>query len=98
MKKNDFCCVDNFSVLIPYRELEKMLESSNKIAHIEVLFQRVEERTSAMQVMYSEILEKVAEINRYLWKTHSPLYYENKRKKFILLRSFDSSVTDQGVN
>lgn len=43
-----------------------MLESSNKIAHIETLFVRTEERMSAMQLMYSEILEKVAEINRYL--------------------------------
>lgn len=66
MKKTEFCCVDNFSVIIPYRELEKMLESSNKIAHIEALFQRMEERMAAMQVMYSEVLEKVAEIERYL--------------------------------
>ena len=66
MKRTDFCCVDNFSVLIPYRELEKMLESSNRIAHIESLFQRTEERLAAMQAMHSEILEKVAEINRYL--------------------------------
>ena len=66
MKKNDFCCVDNFSVVIPYRELEKMLESANKIAHIETLFHSIDERTAAMQAMYSEILEKVREINRYL--------------------------------
>lgn len=66
MKKSDFCCVDNFSVLIPYRELEKMLESANKIAHIEVLFKRIDERTAAMQAMYSEVLEKIEEFNRYL--------------------------------
>ena len=66
MKKNDFCCVDDFSVIIPYRELEKMLESSNKIAHIETLYERTEERLSAMQLLYSEILEKVHEIDKYL--------------------------------
>lgn len=66
MKKETFCCVDNFSVIIPYRELEKMLESSNKISHIETLYQRSEERMAAMQLMYSEILEKVHEINKYL--------------------------------
>ncbi len=66
MKKNDFCCVDDFSVIIPYRELEKMLESSNKIAHIESLYKHTEERLSAMQLLYSEILEKVHEIDRYL--------------------------------
>lgn len=66
MKKDNFCCVENFSVIIPYRELEKMLEVSNKIAHIEQLVKRIDERNSAMQLMYSEMLEKVAEINRYL--------------------------------
>ena len=66
MKKQNFCCVDNFSVIIPYRELEKMLECSNKIEHIEAMFERIEDRTSAMQLLYSEILEKVAEIDRYL--------------------------------
>lgn len=66
MKKKDFCCVDDFSVIIPYRELEKMLTSANKIEHIEALVQRMEERNAALQHMYSEILEKVAEINRLL--------------------------------
>ncbi len=66
MKKTDFCSVDDFSVIIPYRELEKMLVSANKIAYIEALVQRMEERNSALQLMYSELLQKVAEINRYL--------------------------------
>lgn len=44
MSKKDFCCVDNFSVIIPYRDLERMLESANKIAHIESIAKRMEER------------------------------------------------------
>ena len=43
-----------------------MLTSANKIEHIEALVQRMEERNAALQHMYSEILEKVAEINRLL--------------------------------
>lgn len=66
MKKENFSCVDNFSVIIPYRELEKMLESANKIEHIEALAKRMDERVSAMQLMYSEMLEKIKEIDRYL--------------------------------
>lgn len=66
MKNKDFCCVDNFSVIIPYRELEKLLQSANKIEHIESLIDRIDERNSALQLMYSELLEKVAEIDRYL--------------------------------
>lgn len=66
MKKKDFCCVDDFSVIIPYRELEKLLTSANKIEQIEALIRRMEERNAALQLMYSEILEKVSEINRLL--------------------------------
>ena len=66
MTKKDFCCADNFSVIIPYRDLEKMLESTNKIEHIEKLFRRMDERMAAIQLMYSDLLEKVAEIDRYL--------------------------------
>ena len=66
MKKSDFCCVDDFSVLIPYRELEKIFQSANKIEHIEQLAQRLDERCAPKQLMYSEMLEKVAQINRYL--------------------------------
>lgn len=66
MNKNNFCCVDNFSVIIPYRDLETMLESSNKIAHIESIAKHMEERVAAMQLLYSEMLEKIREIDRYL--------------------------------
>lgn len=66
MKKKEFCCVDDFSVIIPYRELEKLLASANKIEHVEALIQRMEERNAALQLMYSELLEKVAEIDRLL--------------------------------
>ena len=66
MKKERFCCVDDFSVIIPYRELEKLLVSANKIEHVEALIQRMEERNAALQLMYSELLQKVAEINRLL--------------------------------
>lgn len=66
MKKQDFCCVDNFSVLVPYRDLEKMLQSANKIEHIEQLATAMDTRCAKMQLLYSEILEKVAEIYHFL--------------------------------
>ncbi len=66
MKKQDFCCVENYSVLIPYKDLEILVQSANKIAHIEQLLKQSEMRCAAMQNMYSELLKKVAEINRYL--------------------------------
>ena len=39
---------------------------SNKIAHIESLAKRMEERVAAMQLLYSEMLEKIREIDRLL--------------------------------
>ena len=66
LKSKDFCCVDDFSVIIPYRKLEVMLDSANKIAEIQELCRRMDEKYSALKFMYSELLEKVAEINRYL--------------------------------
>lgn len=57
---------DEISVIIPYRELEKMLNATNQIDEIEKRYKRIEERLAAMQNLYLEILEKVVEIDRYL--------------------------------
>ena len=66
LSKQDFCCVDNFSVMIPYRELEKLLEVANKMQYFQDRLHRTEEQLLALRVMYTEALEKIAEINRYL--------------------------------
>ena len=31
MDEEKFCCVDNYSVLIPYKDLVKMVELANKV-------------------------------------------------------------------
>lgn len=54
------------SVIIPYRELEKLLECGKRIEEMERLYKRMDERYAAMMAIYSEILEKVDEINHYL--------------------------------
>ena len=66
MKKQNFCCVDNLSVLIPYRDLEKLLEVGNKIEQIESSSRRMEQMYGAMRTQYVELLQKVAEIEKYL--------------------------------
>ena len=65
MKRENICNIDHYSVLIPYKDLEKMLQCSNRIEEIERLAKRIEERCACMQHLYSEILEKVAEMERY---------------------------------
>lgn len=66
MNKQNFCCVDNLSVLIPYRDLEKLLEVGNKIEQIESSSRRMEQMYGAMRTQYVELLQKVAEIEKYL--------------------------------
>ena len=66
MKNDNFCAPQNISVLIPYKDLEKLIEFANKYEQMERLVKRMDERCARMQLLYSEILEKVAEMDRYL--------------------------------
>lgn len=42
------------------------MQYANKFEEMERLVKRMDERCARMQLLYSELLEKVAEINRYL--------------------------------
>ena len=66
MPKQKNTIADQLSVIIPYRELEKLLNATNQIDEIEKRYKRIEERLAATQNLYLEILEKVNEIDRYL--------------------------------
>lgn len=64
--KSDFCGVGNFGVLIPYKDLENLLKSAQKVEEMAAAYKRMEERNAAMQRMYSEMLRKIGEIQKYL--------------------------------
>ena len=66
LAKKDFCCVDNFSVLIPYRDLEHLFEVANKLPQFQRDLEQTKEQLDALRRMYTEALQKIAEINRYL--------------------------------
>lgn len=66
MACKNFGCVDNFSVLIPYKELEKLLETAYKIDQFQERLKRMEEKQDALRVMYTEALLKIREIEKYL--------------------------------
>ena len=66
LAKQNFCCVDNYSVLIPYRDLEKMLETANNLEQFQAQLKRTNEQLAALRLMYTEVLEKVAEMDKYL--------------------------------
>ena len=66
VKKEKLCSPEKYSILIPYKDFEKLIQMATRIEEIEAHCKRMEERNSAMHSMYVELLEKVAEINRLL--------------------------------
>jgi len=57
---------NKLSVIIPYKELEALLNTKHKLDDLEKKYDLMEKRYAAIQHMFSEVLLKVAEINRYL--------------------------------
>ena len=55
-----------FTAIIPYDDLENLLEAARKIDEMELKYNRLEQQYFAIRQLYSEILERVAEIDRYL--------------------------------
>ena len=67
MAGNDnFCSTENYSVLIPYKDLYALMESANKIGEISAQYTEMCVRYDAIQSMFREALDKIAEINRLL--------------------------------
>ena len=66
MKAEKLCSPQNYSVLIPYRDLEQLLQLANNLQHFDRELNRIEKRIEGLHLLYSQLLEKVAEIDRYL--------------------------------
>lgn len=65
-ESKDFCCVDNYSVIIPYKDMVKFIEAANKIDEMNFQLKEMSRRYDAMQLMYREMLDKLEYINRYM--------------------------------
>ena len=63
---DEFGCVENYSVLIPYNDLVKMVEVAKKVEHIEEQYSRLQDQYAAIRGMFSECLEKIAEIRDFV--------------------------------
>lgn len=66
MADDNFCCVENYSVLIPYKDLEKMVEVAHKVEQIELQYARLQEQYAAIRGMFSECLDKINEIRDFV--------------------------------
>lgn len=66
MPEEKFGCVENYSVLIPYKDLVKMVEIANKVEKIELQYSRLQEQYAAIRGMFSECLDKIAEIRDFV--------------------------------
>ena len=69
MLDNDFCSVDNYSIVIPYRDFVKIVEIANNFEVLVAKYKRMEEKYEAMYGLYSEILEKVADVKAFVGDT-----------------------------
>lgn len=69
MADQNFGCVENYSVLIPYGDLVKMVEVANKVEQIELQYARLQEQYAAIRGMFSECLDKIKEIRDFVGDT-----------------------------
>lgn len=66
MPDDKFCSVENYSVLIPYSDLEKMVNLAKKVEHIEAQYARLLDQYAAIRGMFSECLDKILEIRDFV--------------------------------
>ena len=61
-----FCCAENYSVLIPYSDLVKLVDVAKKVESIELQYARLQEQYAAIRGMFSECLDVVIEIREFV--------------------------------
>lgn len=66
MSNPKFCCVDDFPVLVPYRDLVKLLEVAKNMERYERCLSRTNEQLAALRRQYVELSEKVREMDKLL--------------------------------
>lgn len=66
MADEKFCCAENYSVLIPYSDLVKLVDVAKKVESIELQYSRLQEQYAAIRGMFSECLQVVKEIREFV--------------------------------
>ena len=66
MNNQKFCCVGDFPVLIPYKDLEKIVEVAKNLDRYQKCLSRANEQLAALRLQYTELSEKVREMEKLL--------------------------------
>lgn len=66
MSDHDFCCVGDFPVLIPYKDLEKVVDVAKNLERYEKGLSRANKQLTALRSQYMELLEKVRDMEKLL--------------------------------
>lgn len=66
MPQDDFVSPEKYQVLIPYSDLERMVNMAQKMEQIERQQARLEEQYAAIRGMFSECLQIVREIREFV--------------------------------
>lgn len=61
-----FCSPDNYHVLIPYSDLERMVEMAKEMEEMKKQLQHIDEQYTAIRGMFSECLEKIKDIRDFV--------------------------------
>lgn len=64
--QDKFCSPEKYQVLIPYSDLERMVEMAQKMEEMEKQMQRIEEQYTAIRGMFSECLDKIKDIYNFV--------------------------------
>lgn len=66
MGDSKFCCVGDFPVLIPYQDLVRLVEVAKNIDQFTERLSRTDEQLTALKGLYSELLQKVRELDKLI--------------------------------
>lgn len=66
MADDKFCSAENYSVLIPYSDLCKLVDVARKVESIEQQYARLQEQYAAIRGMFSECLDYIREIRDFV--------------------------------
>lgn len=66
MKKDKFGSPDNYSVIIPYRDFEKIMSIANNYDEMHRMYVRLCQQYDALHSMYFELVEKIGDIQQFL--------------------------------